>query len=117
MYDADAREERWGSERPPVDVQGSAVTQHDVSRAPFHGDVDRKASGDLASVPPDRVSAPGVIVVGPDEELKPLPRELESGAQVIHRPMPHLRITQYLRVDSQLHDHRLALKPSPMKAF
>ena len=115
MHDADATGEGWGGERSPVDVQGSTVTQHDVSRARFHDAVIRKASGGLASVPPDRVSAPGVIVVRPDEELKALPRELETGAEVIHRPMAHLRITQRLGVNGQLHDYRLALEPCPMK--
>ena len=33
VHDADAAGERRGSERPPVDVQRCAVTQHDVGRA------------------------------------------------------------------------------------
>jgi hypothetical protein len=93
MHDADARGKRWGSERPPIDVQDFVVTQHDVSRARFDDAVISKASRSLASVPPDRIPGPGVIVVCPDEELKALSRELEMGAQVIHRPVTQLRVT------------------------
>ena len=80
-----------GANGPPSTYRGVPSDQQDVSRTCFHDAVIRKASGGLASVPPDRVSAPGVIVVGPDEELKALPRELEPGAEVIHRPLVDLR--------------------------
>jgi hypothetical protein len=117
MHDPDSRREGWRGERTPIDVEGCAVTQHDVSRTRLHGAAVWEAPGRLASVPPDRVSAAGVIVVRPDEELKALPPELETGAEVIHRPVTHLRITQLCRVKDQLHDNRPTLEPCPMKGL
>ena len=55
-----------------------------------------EAPGGLASVPPDRLSAAGVVGVGPDEELEALPGELEAGAEVVHRLVAHLGFTQRL---------------------
>ena len=115
MHDAEVTGERRGSERSSVDVEGCAVSEHDVSRARLADARIVKASRGFASVPPDWLSVPGVIVVRPDEELQALPRELEMGTQVVHRLVVLLGVAQRRRVEGQLHDDRLALEPSPMK--
>ncbi len=111
MDDAGATRKRRGTERSTIDVERRTVAEHDVSRAGLSDAVRAEGSGRLASVPPDGVTGPGVIVVRPDEELKALPREFEMRGQLVDRLTAVFLLAQRLRVDGQFHDHRPTLEP------
>ena len=102
---------RWS----PVHPQRGAVGRDDVGRARLDDTLVGEASRQLAAVPPDRLAVPGVVGVGPDQELEALAPEGEAGLEGVHRPGVPLRGPQVVGVDGQLHDHGPPVGPGAVE--
>ncbi len=117
MDDADAARQGRGGERATVDVERGPVRKLDVGGAGLLDTLTGESPSGLARMPPNRVSAPGVVGVRPDQEVEAVPGELEIGAQVMDRSHADLAGGQHLGVDRQLHHNRLAIEPGLLQAF
>ena len=119
---------------PPVDHLRSVLDHWRVGRAAIHppwravrlGDVRWAALGDslvgeqacqLASMPPDQFAVPGVIGVGPHQEVQPLPPEGERRSQFVHGAFRPLGLAQGVRIDAELDDHWPASEPRSVQCL
>ena len=109
--DADPGGEGRRVRRATVDEQRGAVGQGDVGRTADGPAAGSRRAGRLPAVPPDRLAGPGVVVVGPDQEVEPLHLELEPGGEVVDRPVETLGHLQGVRVHPELDHHRPAFEP------
>ena len=115
----------------PVDEDRSPVGHDDVARWPAgplrsapgsagsrlgvgHGFTNTLVGtepGRLAAVPPDGNAAPGVVIVGPDQELQALAAELEMRGQLVDGAPAVLGRPQCRRGHCQFDDDRAASEP------
>ena len=113
----EGRRLRWtpvDEDRGPVshdDVGQRAFTRPGLAPVSLTNTLCGGAPGRLATVPPDGSTAPGVVIVGPDQELKALPAEFEMGGQLVDGALADLRSPQCRRVRPQFDDDRPAVKP------
>ena len=120
----ECRRLRW----PAVDKYAGSVDHDDVaqltvaclSRRPCPSFTDTRvprAPGRLAAVPPDGNTTPGVVVVGPDQELQALAAEFEMGGQLVDGAPTEFWGSQRRRVHCQLDNNRAAIKPVAVELF
>ena len=96
VHDAGAVGVGCGGERTAVDPESRSVGELDVGAVRFLHPLGGEGPQDLATVPPDRLSVAGVVVVGPHQEMQPLAGELEVGAQLVDGQPAGLTLLQHL---------------------
>ena len=133
MDHLDTRSEFGRLRRPPVDEDGGPVGPDDVAQpvvdprgvgphsvgrraslrpgSHFANALRRAGPRRFATVPPDGNPAPGVVVVGPDQELQAFAAELEMRGQLVDGTPAVFRRPQGRRVHAQLDDDRATSEP------
>jgi hypothetical protein len=101
--------------RSAVDVHRGTVRQDDVGNTTFLHPVTSEASRRLTPVPPDGLTAPSIVVVGPDQKLQSVPAEFEVRREVVDRSLARLRIPEGSGINAQLNHNGSTFKPMVVK--
>ncbi len=104
-----------GSGGPPSMNRGVPSARVMSAGPPDGGSAGRGGAGRLPAVPPDRLAGPGVVVVGPDQEVEPLHLELEVGSEIVDPSVEPLGRLEGVRVHAELDHHRPAFEPQPVE--
>ncbi len=117
MDHADSGDQNGRLRRTPIDEEWGSVGQDDVGRAALCHSLVGEAASCFTPMPPDGISGatalstPGVVVIGPQQELQPLAAELEIGCMVIDREVAALGFPDRSRVGVQLDHDGPAVEP------
>ena len=103
-------EGRWIG-RSAIDIERRAIGEDDVGRSLLGDAESRESTCGLPAVPPDRLTAPGVVGIGPHQELEPLHCELERGRQAVDGTVVPLGSPQCVQVRRQLDHQRPSIEP------
>jgi hypothetical protein len=109
------RREHRRERRPTIYEQRGAVAEENVRCPAFPHTVGGELASNLAALPPDGLACPGVVVIGPEQELQALAAELEVRCELVDGMLATFRSPECRRIDTKLNDNRLTMHPIAMQ--